>query len=180
MKPKAVVISSAHGLRIRGAHGPTPWGLDEVDESRRVVARTADYLRQHGVEVIIFHDDVSKTQATNLKHIIAFHNGVKKRDLDCSIHFNAFQRTTTVPRGTETLYFSQAKWATKVSAAISKASGLHDRGGKRRNNLAFLKTAKPALLVEVCFVDAKIDCDLYRANFDRICKAIAEAIAAGA
>lgn len=175
MAIKSVVISSAHGKLVRGAKGPAPWGLDEVDESRRVVSRVADYLRQHGVHVVTYNDDTSKTKSANLRHLVQFHNGVKNQDLDCSIHFNAFQRTDGA-RGTETLYISQSKLATKVSAAIAKASGLIDRGGKKRTNLAFLKTNKPAILVEVCFVDAKADCTAYRSAFDRICNAIAGAI----
>ena len=37
-------------------------------------------------------------------------------------------------------------------------------------------TLKTAILVEVCFVDSKADAELYRKHFDKICKAIADAI----
>ena len=42
------VISSGHGLKIRGASytDPDGWGLDEVDEARRVVAALAQALRK--------------------------------------------------------------------------------------------------------------------------------------
>ena len=30
---------SGHGKYIRGAEGPEPWGLDEVDEARKVVMK---------------------------------------------------------------------------------------------------------------------------------------------
>ena len=35
----------------------------------------------------------------------------------------------------------------------------------------------PAVLIETCFVDSKTDADLYRRNFDAICRAIAETLA---
>jgi N-acetylmuramoyl-L-alanine amidase len=48
---------------------------------------------------------------------------------------------------------------------------------EEETNLAFLnKSKKPAILVEVCFVDSKADAELYRKHFDKICKAIADAI----
>jgi N-acetylmuramoyl-L-alanine amidase len=151
--------------------------LDEVDESRRVVARTADCLRQAGVEVIVFHDDSSKTVSANLAAIVNAHNAQKNRDLDVSIHFNAaFKHTVTRPIGTECLYLTQRALAARVSAGIAKAGKLIDRGPKKRANLRFLRTSKPAILVEVCFVDSVADCEAYRSHFSAICQAIANAI----
>jgi N-acetylmuramoyl-L-alanine amidase len=170
-----IAISSGHGLKIRGAAGPPPWGIDEVDEARRVVERVAEIWRGMGIGVMIFHDDVSTTQSENLDRIISWHNS-QERDYDQSIHFNAYQVTTTKKMGTECLYVTQEDLAGEVSAAIAEASGLPDRGGKYRGDLAFLNgTEMPALLVEVVFCDAKLDCDAYRENFDIICQAIASA-----
>jgi N-acetylmuramoyl-L-alanine amidase len=47
-----VVISSGHGKHIRGASG----FIDEVDEARKVVETTADYLREAGIEVTTYHE----------------------------------------------------------------------------------------------------------------------------
>jgi peptidoglycan hydrolase-like protein with peptidoglycan-binding domain len=172
-----VVISSGHGKHIRGAEGPEPWGLDEVDEARRVVDRVADFLRSVDVDVTTYHDDVSDDQNENLNRIVDFHNAQGKHDLDVSVHFNAYEETTTQPRGTECFAISQDQLADDVAAGISDASGLIDRGGKDGSNLFFCNnTAAPAILIEVAFVDSKPDCDLYRENFDEICRAIAEAI----
>jgi hypothetical protein len=166
-----IVISSGHGKYIRGASGY----LDEVDEARRVVEKVADVLRSAGVGVKTFHDDVSKTQSENLKRIVDFHN-VQQRDLDISVHFNAYQ-TTPKPMGTECLYVTQSKLADDVAEAISAASGLIDRGPKKRTDLYFLNnTSKPAILIEVCFVDSRADADLYDVTIDQICQAIAETV----
>jgi N-acetylmuramoyl-L-alanine amidase len=170
-----VVISSGHGQLVRGAAGPPPWGLDEVQEARRVVEETAAYLRSVNVNVIVFHDDVSTSQSENLNRIVNFHNSCS-RDLDVSIHFNAYQ-VTAKPMGTECLYVTQEALAARVAEAISQAGDFIDRGPKYRSDLAFLNgTEEPAILIETCFVDSEADCALYRAEFSGICAAIAEAI----
>jgi peptidoglycan hydrolase-like protein with peptidoglycan-binding domain len=171
-----IVVSSGHGKYVRGAAGPAPWGLDEVDEARKVVEQVATILRASGVDTTTFHDDVSKSQSENLDRIVNFHNS-KNRDLDVSVHFNAYQTTTTKPMGTEVLFVTQEELADTVADAICDASGLVNRGPKYRSDLAFLNgTSEPSILIETAFCDAKPDCDIYRDKFDLICSAIAESI----
>jgi hypothetical protein len=81
--------------------------------------------------------------------------------------------------GTETLYVSSTgqSMASRVSPAIARAGTFIDRGPKKRTDLAFLNnTNKPAILIEVCFVDSSTDANLYRTNFEKICQAIAESM----
>lgn len=166
-----IVLSSGHGKLIRGASGY----LDEVDEARRVVNKVVDLCDAHGVGVEVFHDDVSTTQNENLNRIVDYHNS-KSRDLDVSVHFNAYE-TTQSPMGTECLYVSKEDLANKVADAISAAGYFQNRGPKKRTDLFFLNnTDEPAILVEVCFVDSRADADLYEEHFDEICAAIFEAI----
>src|SRR4030095_4464613 len=109
----------------------------------------------------------SHSQEENLNRIVNFHNS-EMRDLDVSIHLNAYQ-TTASPMGTECLYITQDILAQKVSAAISEACGLKDRGPKKRTDLFFLKnTEQPAILIEVCFVDSKADAEIYEDSFASI------------
>src|SRR5215470_17989392 len=96
-----IVISSGHGKYIRGASGY----LDEVDEARKVVNRVAELWRTMNTGVETFHDDTSRDQSTNLRTIVNYHNS-KSRDLDVSVHFNAYQ-TNSKPMGTEVLYVTQ-------------------------------------------------------------------------
>lgn len=167
MTYQSVVISSGHSLYVRGAAGV----LDEVDEARAVVDTVAVELRNRGVDVKTFHDDVSRTQNENLSRIVNYHNG-QVRQLDVSVHFNAYQQTDR-PMGTEVLYVTQSALAGQVSAAIA-ASGHINRGAKKRTDLYFLnKTAMPAILIEVCFVDSTADAAIYNEMFGRICAAIA-------
>lgn len=172
-----IVMSSGHGKYIRGAAGPSPWGLDEVDEARKVVDATAKILRENGVECKTYHDDVSTSQNENLNRIVDFHNA-QTRDLDVSIHFNAYE-VKNDPMGCEVLYVSSLgrDIADTVVEEICTASGLKNRGPKERSDLFFLNnTEEPAILIETCFCDSHADTDIYRAKFDSICYAIAEGI----
>jgi N-acetylmuramoyl-L-alanine amidase len=168
-----IVISSGHGKYVRGASGV----IDEVDEARRVVERVANELRHRGVDVVTYHDDVSKSQSENLNRITDFHNS-KTRDLDISVHFNAYVETAK-PMGTEVLYVTQGALAAEMSSAIA-ACGFLNRGAKKRTDLHFLNsTEMPALLLEVCFVDSEADCETYGYAFDMVCENIASVIGGG-
>ncbi|WP_234447534.1 N-acetylmuramoyl-L-alanine amidase [Viridibacillus soli] len=108
--------------------------------------------------------------------IVDYHNG-KKRELDVSVHLNASKKTDK-PVGVECLYYDAKALSVKVSAAISEAPGLKDRGAKERKDLYFLNaTSEPAILIEVCFVDSKADAKIYNDKFEEICQAIASVIA---
>ena len=162
-----IVISSGHGKYVRGASGL----IDEVDEARKVVSAVTNWLSSHDHEVVTFHDNTSTDQSENLHTIVNFHNS-QTRDLDVSVHFNAYVPTDG-GRGTECCYITQADLADVVSKAISAAGGLINRGPKKRSDLYFLNgTTEPSILIEVCFVDAAADVEAYQANFEAICEAI--------
>jgi hypothetical protein len=167
-----VVISSGHGKYVRGASGY----IDEVDQARRVVDQTVAILNSNGVGATGYHDNQSHSQNENLNRIVDFHNS-KTRDLDISVHFNAYE-TTSKAMGTEVLYASNtgSTWANTMVNAIANV-GFVNRGPKKRTDLFFLNnTEEPAILIEVCFVDSKADTDLYNRKIDEVCEAIAEAI----
>ena len=68
-----------------------------------------------------------------------------------------------------------------MKIVISSGHGKKIRGAKYRSDLYFLNGTTGslgAILVEVAFVDAGVDCDLYRQHFADIVDAIAEAITA--
>jgi N-acetylmuramoyl-L-alanine amidase len=162
-----IAMSSGHGRHIRGASGL----IDEVVEARRVVERVAGHL---GTDVVTFHDNTSDSQDENLETIVNWHNA-QQRDLDVSVHFNAYEPTSE-PMGTEVLYYTASDAATRVAGAIAR-SGLINRGAKKRTDLYFLvHTEQPAILIEVCFVDSTIDVEIYRSHFDEICRSIAMAL----
>lgn len=173
-----IAMSVGHGQKIRGASCGEEWGLDEVDSACDVVPAVAKYLRQLGHEVEEFFDTVSTTQNENLNRIVDWTNEQFDGDADLavSVHFNAYmvKPADMGGMGTEVLYLTQEDLAQRVVNAISNASGLINRGPKKRTDLFFLnQTYAPAILLEICFVDCEIDANLYRKHFDDICKAIA-------
>ena len=168
MTCNSVVISSGHGLYVRGASGI----LDEVNEARIVVEMIGDMLTWRGVNVKTFHDDESQSQNENLNRIVDYHNS-QDRELDISVHFNAYVETAS-PMGVEVLYVSQYSLAAEMSEAIAEAGGFIDRGAKKRSDLFFLNsTDMPAILLEVCFVDSETDATQYEQYLTKICDAIA-------
>jgi len=170
MHYNSIVISSGHGKYVRGASGI----LDEVDEARNVVELLAKELEARGVTVKKFHDDTSHSQNENLNTIVNYHNK-QTRDLDISVHFNAYEQVSK-PMGTEVLYVTQSALAAEVSAAIASC-GFINRGAKKRSDLFFLNnTDEPSILLEVCFVDSEADADLYLDQFSAICKKIADVL----
>jgi N-acetylmuramoyl-L-alanine amidase len=169
-----IVISSGHGKYIRGARGnPVPPQLDEVDQARRVTDKVAEYLQAGGVSVKVFHDNKSTSQNANLNAIVNYHNA-QSRDLDVSVHFNAYNHKA---HGCEVFYLTQSSLAKKVCDAICAAGNFTNRGAKYSSNLFFLNsTEEPAILLEVCFCDNTSDSNKYNASFDAICRGIAESI----
>jgi len=178
-----IVISSGHGLLVRGARGL----IDEVDEARRVTNRVAEILRQLGVTTNVFHENNARTQSDNVGAIVRHHNS-QQRDLDVSIHFNSTATGLIEDRaiGVEVLHHSNNQntrvLAGKVARAISDSSGIllrhkQDSGAVGRTNLSFLtNTSAPAILIEVCFVVSRVDVRLYTQFFNEICTAIATTI----
>ena len=167
-----ITISPGHWLPGTGARDL----IDEVTEARKVVNRVVEILRSHGITVHHIEDNISKNQQQNLNYLVTQHNKTNRK-LDVSVHFNSAKRTDK-GLGVEVLYYDQKELATKVSKAISDVSGLINRGAKERKELAFLRnTNKPAILIEVCFVNSTVDVAIYRRDFEKICRAIAEKLA---
>lgn len=170
MSYSQINISSGHSINCQGASDI----INEVTEARKVVDKIYEMCKAMGIEVYKYHD-TSSSSSQNLANIANWHNKFKD-GIDISIHFNCYQHTSN-SMGTEVCYYSQSQLASQVSSAISKASGLKDRGGKERKGLYVLRhTNKPMLLIEVCFCDSSYDVQKYRENFDAICSAIIEAL----
>lgn len=167
-----ITISPGHWLPGTGARDL----IDEVTEARKVVNRVVEILRSNGIAVNHVEDNTSKNQQQNLNYLVTQHNKTNRK-LDVSVHFNSASRTDR-GLGVEVLYYDQKDLAANVSKAISDVSGLINRGAKERKELAFLRnTNKPAILIEVCFVNSTVDVAIYRRDFEKICRAIAEKLA---
>lgn len=162
---------------VHGGHNSIVPGagkyLNEVAEDRKVKDAVITMLRGAGHTVYDCTDDAGRTQGQNLANIVAKCNA-HNVDLDISIHLNAGGGT-----GVEVYYYSGdsvgAAKAAAVSAAISGALGIRDRGAKPTTGLYVLSnTSATAILVECCFVDNTTDKNAW--NVDKCATAIAEAV----
>ena len=153
----SIAISSGHSTKCQGAVGI----LNEVHEATRVVDRVAEELDRRGVRVAVFHDTESTNSSDNLNRIVDWHNA-QDRDLDVSVHFNAYVETTN-PRGTEVLYVTlERRSRATYRSPLPPSADFIDRGAKKRTDLFFLNnTDHPAaVLLEICFVDSLADVEL--------------------
>jgi N-acetylmuramoyl-L-alanine amidase len=164
-----IALSVGHGQKIRGASGI----IDEVDEAYLVVQEVG---RRLGKDCVTFFDTTSTDQSQNLETIVDWHNNqAGEHDLDVSLHFNAFEGTMD-PRGTECWYLTARDEAARVVNAIAWV-GFINRGVKQTDELYFLSnTTRPAILIELCFVDSQADVEIYQMEWAEICALIALAL----
>lgn len=168
---------------VRGGHNFKATGaaalINEVVEDRKVKDAVIKYLRILGHEVL----DVT---AENLDKNSDLAYGVNKAnnwgaDLFISIHFNKRYDSYNGTIGTESWIYKNNS-TKNISDRICKnlsSLGFKNRGTKYNPNLYELsRTKMPAIIVEVCFVEATKDVELYKKiGPDKIGQAIAEAIA---
>jgi len=161
-----ICIVAGHTLKGKGTGAIG--NVNESVENRVVGKKVVEYLKNVGHQA----DYYEINEATDyLAKQVVFANK-SKYDLVVQIHFNAGGGT-----GTETLYKTNngKKYAEQVTKSLGKL--YKQRGAKLRNDLYWLnKTNAPAILVECCFVDSKIDTELYNKNKDLTAKLIAEGI----
>ena len=165
-----IAIRGGHSLDIRGAKGI----IDEVDEDRKITAKTVEYLKHLGHDVLDVTPEKSGSSASDLSIPVDIVNRWGA-DIFASIHINAGGG-----RGSEVLYISDKgnKIATNV---VNKLTGLGfvNRGPKKdvRGLYEFKYCVCPNVIVEVCFCDSADDCLLYKKiGVDSIAKAIAEGL----
>ena len=140
----------------------------ESTQNRVVAKKVVDYLKKEGHYVV--YGEINNS-SNYLAEQVAIANK-EQFDLVVQIHFNAGGGT-----GTETLYTSSTgqKYATQITNRLGVL--YKQRGAKKRTDLYWLnKTKYPSVLVEVCFVDSKVDTDKYLTNIDYTAKLIAEGI----
>jgi peptidoglycan hydrolase-like protein with peptidoglycan-binding domain len=167
-----IAISSGHGTKVRGAEGY----VDEVDEAIKIKEALSHALQEIGVQTVTYTDTQSTSQSENLDRIVDWHNA-QNRDLDLSIHLNAYT-STTKPMGCEVLYLTQQQLAADISSAMAMTASLIDRGAKKRTDLAFLNgTDEPACLLECYFCDSSADVELFAQHFDSVMGAVAQTLA---
>lgn len=184
----AVSASGGHNPDGKTACGTVNKTLDmyESTEDRYITKKVVEYLKQDGKKAYDCTVDNGTSQSDVLDKLAEKHN-VKGSEWDVSIHFNDVENKdykgdgTTV--GTEVWYYSKSKYASEIekrakliSSNIAKI-GFKDRGAKGSTGLRFLKdTNGKAMIIEVCFCSDKDDVALYKANRDKVARAIADGL----
>ncbi len=151
--------------------------IDEVQYARQFIKRIYDICISNGVPATFYEDKTSKSQKQNINNLVSHHNQ-DRNGFIVSGHLNASGSVTGLGIGAEVLYYDQATVAKKVVDAICSASGLKNRGAKKRTDLGVLvATFEPAILIEFGFVNSKKDIELMDQYFEAICQAIAKVLA---
>lgn len=166
-----IVLNAGHTKSGKGSGAVGH--IHESDETRRVVNLVRYYLRGKGHTVILANVEKANSQYEYLRSVVEQANDRKDADLFVSIHFNAGGGT-----GSECYTYKGKKTpqAVGVCEELNKL-GFKNRGVKDGSSLYVIsKTKMPALLVEVCFVDNKKDCELYKRLGNKVAQAITRGI----
>lgn len=143
--------------------------LIEQDLNQEIYAELSWLLIDAGVEVINCRPTVRvETVAESLKQRCAIANAAKA-DYFISIHHNS-------GGGTGSEVFAISEVGKKLAKPVLEnlcSLGFKNRGVKISKFYVLKHTRMPAILVEVCFIDKKSDCDLWeRLGAKTIAKAI--------
>ena len=169
-------------IAVRGGHTELCTGasalINELTEDRKVKDAVVKYLKISGQDVLDVTPPVNYTSSASKD--LAY--GVNKANnyganLFVSIHFNKAYNVYNGSLGSEVCVYSTNDYAKRVVEKLG-CLGFGNRGQKIRTSLYELRnTNMVAMIVEVCFVEATGDVNLYRKlGADAIGKAIAEAI----
>ena len=167
-------------IAVRGGHTKASTGsnaiLNELIEDRRVTEAVIKYLKQIG------HNVLNVTPQDNMTYPYELNYGINKAnewkaELFISIHFNKAYNNYNGAIGSEVCVYSKFDAAQRVVNKLASL-GFKNRGQKVRNDLGELtKTNMKAMIIEVCFVEATEDVNIYKKNgADKIGKVIAEGI----
>lgn len=187
MDIKVLCIDEGHSLNS-GDYGAVGNGIKESEETRILGTLVKKYLNQLNVEVNKCTVDYANSVADSINKRLAFVN-FQNYDLLLIIHFNAFSEESA--NGTEVLmlphkgnyyqskngYDINYEIADRLCKAVVEAGDFKNRGIKFREDLGMLIYPNCyAVYLETCFISNKSDAEKYKANKEKIAKAIAEAI----
>ena len=152
--------------------------VDEVQYARKFIKRIYDICVANKVPATYYEDKISKNQTQNINNLVSHHNK-DTNGFIVSGHLNASSGIVDISIGVEVLYYDQVNVAKKVADAICNASGMTNRGAKKRTDLGVLaRTYEPANLIEFGFVNSRKDVELMDRYFEDICQAVAKVLAA--
>lgn len=169
-----IAIRAGHNFSVPGAKGI----IEETKEARYVKDAVVKYLKLGGAEVFdVTPDDSYNSVNSDLVYGVNEANNLGV-DLFVSCHFNNAYNHYDGPIGTEVWTYNKIfQSALRIVNKLSSL-GFKNRGVKHSQTLYELRATKmQAMIIEVCFVEATKDVELYKQlGTDKIGKAIAEGI----
>lgn len=161
-----LVISPGHGVYLPGAIGN---GRKEYDIVFKFCVDLTERLKDK-IKINMVYDDKSKSVSNNIGYLTQMH---KKYDVGNgkSLHlFFHINSASSLATGYETLYKNEKLFdlATVFSNESSKILGLRNRGNKKRTDLGMLNNFSHSLLLELFFINNKIDMDLFYKNYNKL------------
>lgn len=179
------VVSSGHGGKNMFDKGAIGLKTEAV-ENRRVAKRVVEILNKNGLKSLYVEDNVSTNVNNNLYELVRQHNAVD-RLVDVQVHFNKAYSSYNGAIGVESYHYRNTNidWSKDMSKRMSDALKLPNRGAKNKiyvngkpyDTYFTAETTKPALLIEVAFLEATTDMANYDKYFEQLCYSIAESIA---
>ncbi len=148
-----IAINAGHTIKGKG-YGAIGY-INESEETRKIVNELLVHFRRKGHDAINCTVDISD----NYLHKTVELANKSNADLFISIHFNAGKG-----KGTEVYTWKGKKlnYAKNICDELHKL-GFANRGVKDGSNYYVIKKTKmTSLLIEICFVDNKLDVDLYK------------------
>lgn len=175
MAIKKVATAGGHSKKAPGAS----CYIDEYTEDRKCNKAFVSALKARGVAA----KDCSNEYAPASKELARECSlaNAYGGDLFVAWHFNAASKTSG-KHGVEVWYYTGSKtgkaYAEKISKKLANLMGLPNRGAKATTGLYVLRHTKaPAILIEVCFVDAKGDANAYKSvGASKVAAAVADVL----
>lgn len=191
-KIKKVTVHAGHNKHGKIACGASDY-IDESKETRIICRKVIRIFRKNKIAAVNCTVNNGKSQNDVLVKIKNKIEKVLGVCLNISLHMNACKHSKADGRTkgvevcvcpvagddadyTKTKKTMKYRVAQLVCKEIAKL-GFTNRGVKFRTDLYILnRTSKPAILIEICFVDDQDDAKLYKQNKDAVAQAIVKAV----
>lgn len=159
-----VCLDAGHGLNTAGKRTPTYEDgtiIHESEQNYPVMFKLGEYLEYNGFDVIYTNTDIKFDMTLEQRVNVSNVTGC---DLFVSLHKNAVTgEWQTTSRGIETYVYKTGgmaeMYATFIQDELIKDSKMLDRGVKTGNYYVLKYTDCPAVLVELGFMDYRLEAD---------------------